>query len=32
MCCFITVLLLFGPRLAAIVWYLVNPPVCECGV
>ena len=25
MCCFITVLFLFGPRLAAIVWYLINP-------
>jgi hypothetical protein len=24
MCCFITALLLFGPRLAAIVWYLID--------
>jgi hypothetical protein len=25
MCCFITVLFLFGPRLALVVWYLINP-------
>ena len=25
MCCFITVLLLFGPRLATVVWYLIEP-------
>ena len=25
MCCFITVLLLFGPRLATIIWYLASP-------
>ena len=25
MCCFITALLLFGPRLATIVWYLIEP-------
>ena len=25
MCCFITVLVFFGPRLAAIVWYLIDP-------
>ena len=25
MCCFITVLLLLGPRAAEIVWYLINP-------
>ena len=25
MCCFITVLLLLGPRAAAIVWYIVDP-------
>ena len=25
MCCFITVLFLFGPRLAAVIWYLVDP-------
>ena len=25
MCCFFTVLLLFGPRLATILWYIVNP-------
>ena len=24
MCCFITVLLLFGPRLATIIWYLAD--------
>ena len=25
MCCFITALLLFGPRLATVVWYLIEP-------
>ena len=25
MCCFFTTLLLFGPRLAAIVWWIINP-------
>ena len=25
MCCFITALLLFGPRLAVLVWWLVEP-------
>jgi hypothetical protein len=25
MCCFITVLLLFGPRLATIIWYIADP-------
>ncbi len=25
MCCFITVLLLFGPRLATILWYIIDP-------
>ena len=25
MCCFITVLLLLGPRFAAIVWYIIDP-------
>ncbi len=25
MCCFITALLLFGPRLAVVVWWLVEP-------
>ncbi len=25
MCCFITVLFLFGPRLATVVWYLIDP-------
>ncbi len=25
MCCFITVLLLLGPRAAEIVWYIVDP-------
>ena len=24
MCCFLTVLLLFGPRLALVLWYLVD--------
>ncbi len=26
MCCFITALLLFGPRFAIIVWWLLDPP------
>lgn len=25
MCCFFTTLLLFGPRLAILVWWLINP-------
>jgi hypothetical protein len=25
MCCFLTVLVFFGPRLAIIVWYFINP-------
>ena len=25
MCCFFTVLLFFGPRLATLVWYLITP-------
>lgn len=25
MCCFITVLLFFGPRFATLVWYIANP-------
>ncbi len=25
MCCFITALFLFGPRVAIVLWYLVNP-------
>ena len=25
MCCFFTALVLFGPRLATVLWYLVNP-------
>ena len=25
MCCFITALMLFGPRLAILVWWLFNP-------
>jgi hypothetical protein len=25
MCCFFTALLLVGPRLAILVWYLINP-------
>jgi hypothetical protein len=25
MCCFFTALFLFGPRLATVLWYLVNP-------
>jgi hypothetical protein len=25
MCCFITALMLFGPRLAILVWYIVRP-------
>ena len=25
MCCFFTVLLFFGPRLATLVWYLISP-------
>ncbi len=25
MCCFITVLLLFGPRFATLVWYIAQP-------
>ncbi len=25
MCCTVSVLLLFGPRLALLVWYLINP-------
>jgi hypothetical protein len=25
MCCFITALLLFGPRLATVIWYLIEP-------
>jgi hypothetical protein len=25
MCCFITALLLFGPRLAIIIWWLIEP-------
>ena len=25
MCCFFTALVLFGPRLAALIWWLINP-------
>ena len=25
MCCFITALMLFGPRLAILVWYIIQP-------
>jgi hypothetical protein len=25
MCCFLTVLVFFGPRLAVLVWYLISP-------
>ncbi len=25
MCCFMTALFLFGPRLAVVIWYLIDP-------
>jgi hypothetical protein len=26
MCCFFTFLVMLGPRAAALVWYMINPP------
>ena len=32
MCCMLTVLLFFGPRLAILVWWLINPVYVRLGV
>jgi len=32
MCCFFTVLLFFGPRLAVLVWWLIRPLYIQTGV
>jgi hypothetical protein len=32
MCCFFTTLVLFGPRLAILVWWLINPRYINLGI
>ena len=32
MCCMLTVLMFFGPRLAILVWWLINPVYVRLGV
>ena len=32
MCCFFTSLVVFGPRLAILIWWLINPVYVRLGV